>query len=215
MRAGCAGDELFLLYRAARASVHRDMTLLASSDHGATFRSARLDEWEVARCVMSTASLAPSGAAMVAAWEDEGAVAWTRIDAAHHGRRRAHRPARGERRRGRRAQAPVVSPRTPAARCCSRGPRGWHGSAAARSLAALHAGRRADRRGSGRADGVPPWSLSVLRRLAGRYFRDRVLMDRAASLTLRSRSMLRLAAALTLSWMPQSPRSSPCSMASR
>src|SRR5207253_2817433 len=66
---GCCGmrafaddhGTLFILYRAATESVHRDMTLLASTDQGQTFRTTRVGPWELNACPMSTAYLSEGG----------------------------------------------------------------------------------------------------------------------------------------------------------
>jgi hypothetical protein len=71
MRAGVsANGSLRVLYRGARETVHRDMFLLTSKNHGATFTGVKIDEWEVGACVMSTAWLG----ATTAAWETTGQV---------------------------------------------------------------------------------------------------------------------------------------------
>jgi hypothetical protein len=84
---GCCGTEalvdrrgdLFLLYRGAREITHRNSILLASTDHGSSFTSNRLQEWTVATCPMSTFSLAASNDGVVAAWETAGQVYWTSV----------------------------------------------------------------------------------------------------------------------------------------
>jgi hypothetical protein len=68
------GGALYVLYRAAGQSVHRDMTLLVSTDQGSTFRAERLDAWELNACPMSTAYLSEGGRSVVAAWERAGQV---------------------------------------------------------------------------------------------------------------------------------------------
>src|SRR6267154_4575203 len=60
---GCCGmrafvserGTLFVLYRAAAKSIHRDITLLLSTDHGGTFHDMTVDPWELNACPMSTA----------------------------------------------------------------------------------------------------------------------------------------------------------------
>lgn len=87
---GCCGvgaladarDGLFVLYRAATESVHRDTYLVRSRDRGATFSGTRLQEWNVASCPMSTFSLARGANGVFAAWETDGQVQWTRVDPA-------------------------------------------------------------------------------------------------------------------------------------
>ena len=65
---------LLLLYRAAKAGVQRDMTLLASSDHGQTFRAATVDRWNLNACPMSSATMAEGPSGVLAAWETQGQV---------------------------------------------------------------------------------------------------------------------------------------------
>jgi hypothetical protein len=79
---GCCGlrafaDErgtLFILYRAAAENVHRDMTLLISTDHGVTFHDTTVGPWELNACPMSTAYLSEGGERVRAAWETAGQV---------------------------------------------------------------------------------------------------------------------------------------------
>jgi hypothetical protein len=85
---GCCGmraiaDErgaLYVLYRAAGESVHRDMTLLTSTDRGSTFGAARVDSWELNACPMSTAYLSEGGREVLAAWEKAGQVSFEEIE---------------------------------------------------------------------------------------------------------------------------------------
>ena len=65
---------LAILYRAATDSVHRGMHLLTSRDHGATFAHAALDDWKVATCPMSSASLFPAKTGLLGAWENAGQI---------------------------------------------------------------------------------------------------------------------------------------------
>jgi hypothetical protein len=85
---GCCGmrafaDErgtLYVLYRAAAESVHRDMTLLMSTDQGSIFSAKRVDSWELNACPMSTAYLSEGGSQVVAAWEKAGQVYFEKIE---------------------------------------------------------------------------------------------------------------------------------------
>ncbi len=86
---GCCGmrafvddrGALYILYRAAAQSIHRDMTLLVSSDGGATFRSETLSAWDLNACAMTTASLAQSQRGVAAAWERAGEVYFAALGA--------------------------------------------------------------------------------------------------------------------------------------
>jgi hypothetical protein len=71
---------VFMLYRAATAAVERDMILLSSSDHGASFAARPLDPWRIGICPMSSVTLAEAGRDVVAAWETDGQVKFVRID---------------------------------------------------------------------------------------------------------------------------------------
>ena len=85
---GCCGmrafaddhGTLFILYRAATESVHRDMTLLASTDQGQTFRTTRVGPWDLNACPMSTAYMSEGGHRLLAAWETAGQVYFGSID---------------------------------------------------------------------------------------------------------------------------------------
>lgn len=84
---GCCGmrafvDEngtLFVLYRAAAENIHRDMTLLTSTDQGRSFRAEDLSTWKLNACPMSTADLNEGGGQVLAAWEKAGEVYFDRI----------------------------------------------------------------------------------------------------------------------------------------
>lgn len=87
---GCCGmralagrrGRLFILYRAAAESVHRDMTLLMSADRGHTFRVRRVSAWKLNACPMSTAYLSHDGQRVLAAWEKAGQVYFRKINPA-------------------------------------------------------------------------------------------------------------------------------------
>lgn len=71
----------YLIYRAERAQVHRDLYLLHSSDRGRTFTGADFAPWQVGYCVMSTAQLTETPHGLYAAWEQEGQVKWAPVHA--------------------------------------------------------------------------------------------------------------------------------------
>jgi hypothetical protein len=73
---------LYVLYRAATQVVHRDTYLLTSHDRAATFASAKLQEWNIGACPMSSFSLDASPSGVRAAWETDGQVQWLRLDPA-------------------------------------------------------------------------------------------------------------------------------------
>jgi hypothetical protein len=86
---GCCGMDglidrrgaLYLLYRSAREVVHRDTYLLVSRDGATSFTSARLQEWNVGACPMSTFALIEGPDGVIAAWETGGQVQYTRVGA--------------------------------------------------------------------------------------------------------------------------------------
>ena len=65
---------LITLYRAARSKAQRDMTLLKSTDSGATFGHETLHPWSVTMCPMSSAALVPTTTGVRAAWETDGKI---------------------------------------------------------------------------------------------------------------------------------------------
>jgi hypothetical protein len=86
---GCCGmkafvdrrGDVFALYRSATESVHRDIYLLRSSDHGKSFQGSLLHKWNINACPMSSMDFAEHADTMVCAWETGGQVYWTRIAA--------------------------------------------------------------------------------------------------------------------------------------
>jgi hypothetical protein len=87
---GCCGmrafvdgrGALFVFYRAAAEAVHRNMTLLVSTDRGRTFRSSDVSAWKLNACPMSTAYLGEGGKHVLAAWEKAGEVYFDTINPA-------------------------------------------------------------------------------------------------------------------------------------
>jgi hypothetical protein len=86
---GCCGmraladshGRLYILYRAAAQRIHRDMTLLVSSDQARTFRITSLSPWELNACPMSTAYLSAGKMRMLASWEKANRVYFDCVDA--------------------------------------------------------------------------------------------------------------------------------------
>lgn len=85
---GCCGlkafadrrGRLFVLFRAATESIDRDITLLTSTDHGATFASRVVEPFRINTCPMSSLAFAEGPSGVVAAWENDGRVAFARLD---------------------------------------------------------------------------------------------------------------------------------------
>ena len=85
---GCCGmnafadsrGTLFALFRSAFEMVNRDMYLLTSQDQGKTFRGKNISKWNVGSCVMSSEAFAESDSAVLAAWETEKQIFYSRLD---------------------------------------------------------------------------------------------------------------------------------------
>lgn len=73
--------DLHVLYRSATDLVHRDVYSLVSHDRGRTFTGGRVHGWEVGACPMTSMALA-AGKRLWQAWETEGQVYFSRVDAA-------------------------------------------------------------------------------------------------------------------------------------
>lgn len=71
---------LFALFRSASEMVNRDMYLLTSQDQGRTFRGKNVSKWNVGYCVMSSEAFAASDSAVLAAWETEKQIFYSRVD---------------------------------------------------------------------------------------------------------------------------------------
>jgi hypothetical protein len=79
---GCCGlrafadghGTLYILYRAAREAIHRDMTLLVSTDQARTFKSDDVAPWELNACPMSTDYISEAGKNTLIAWQTEAQV---------------------------------------------------------------------------------------------------------------------------------------------
>jgi hypothetical protein len=72
---------VYVLFRSAQDVVHRDMYLLESTDHGATFRGSEISKWNVGYCVMSSEAFASGPSGTFAAWETEKQVHFGAINA--------------------------------------------------------------------------------------------------------------------------------------
>jgi hypothetical protein len=72
-----------VMYRTARAMVHRDEFLLTSHDAGRHFTAQDLGPWKVGYCVTSTADLEPAHAGVLAPWEQERQVHGAVVGSGH------------------------------------------------------------------------------------------------------------------------------------
>jgi hypothetical protein len=85
---GCCGmkgfadsqGNVFALYRGASEKVNRDEILLVSRNHGADFDISLAHPWKIASCPMSSASFSETKTGVLAAWETEGKVYFTRLN---------------------------------------------------------------------------------------------------------------------------------------
>ena len=85
---GCCGmrgfvddrGSLYVLYRAAAENIHRDMTLLISTDHGRTFRASAVAQWQLDACPMTTNYISQGYGRVLSAWETAGQVYFDEID---------------------------------------------------------------------------------------------------------------------------------------
>lgn len=71
---------VYLLYRSAWQSVHRDIFILVSRDHAAGFRGGRLHPWQINACPMSSMAFAEGPGGVVGAWETQGQVYFANLD---------------------------------------------------------------------------------------------------------------------------------------
>lgn len=79
LRAHLASDDtLSVLYRAATSPKERGMHLITSKSGRATLK--KLDDWNVAMCPMSSASLVPEARGLRAAWENQGRIVTTLLN---------------------------------------------------------------------------------------------------------------------------------------
>ena len=78
---GCCGlsaitdreGTLYVSYRAAGQNVHRDMTLLESSDSGQSFTEQTIHRWKLNACPVTTTTFAQQpNSGVIVAWETEG-----------------------------------------------------------------------------------------------------------------------------------------------
>jgi hypothetical protein len=144
---------LYVLYRSATQTVHRDIYLLISRDHGRTFEGSDISAWNVGYCVMSSESFTEGPAGVLAAWESEKQVYFGRIDPASGKLTPAAAPGTGANRK-----YPVVAANSKGETLFV-----WTENMAWKKGGSL-AWQVYDKDGRpiqkpGRADGVPVWSL--------------------------------------------------------
>ncbi len=84
---GCCGMHAYagsdgvlrVLFRTAFETVHRDMYLLTSRDHGRSFQAANVSKWNIGACVMSSEAFAQAKDVTLAAWETEKQVYFGKV----------------------------------------------------------------------------------------------------------------------------------------
>ena len=159
---GCCGisafadrrNNVYVLYRSATETVHRDIYLLSSQDRGATFHGADIAPWNIGACTMSMEHFAESASGVLAAWETMGNVFYGNIDPAT-GRMSAPVAAPGEA-KGRKYPAVAGNARGETLVAWGDGMSWGKGGAAAWQVFDS-AGRPEGP--AGRVEGVPAWSL--------------------------------------------------------
>jgi hypothetical protein len=168
---GCCGmkafadsqGNVFALYRAASEQVNRDEVLLVSRGPGADFKIALAHPWKVATCPMSSAFFSETKAGVLASWETEGKVYFARVNpttlkvsepvSPPGSSRRKHSVAVGN------AKGEVLLAWTEGT--------GWQTGGAVAWQLYDETGNPSD---TGRADGVPVWSLaSAFAKQDGRF----------------------------------------------
>jgi len=162
---GCCGmrifadarGETYILYRSATEMVHRDIYLLSSKD-GEAFSGRKVGPWEIGKCVMSSASFAPTKNGALAAWESQDQVFWTRVNPAE-GKIGDGIASPG---RGRNRQHPAVAENSGGEVILAwTEETGWNkGGKVAWQI--FDAGGKAMQNASGKMDGVPVWSLPAV-----------------------------------------------------
>jgi len=89
---GCCGLKMladrqgtvYVLYRAAREKVNRDMVLMVSTNQGKSFAGKMDDQWIIDVCPMSSEAFVDSPDAVTAAWETDGQVWFSKLDKKKH-----------------------------------------------------------------------------------------------------------------------------------
>lgn len=63
--------KIYVLFRSAQETIHRDMYLLESVDHGRTFHGVDISKWTLGYCAMSSEAFVSGPVGTFAAWETE------------------------------------------------------------------------------------------------------------------------------------------------
>ncbi|HEV3238113.1 MAG TPA: sialidase family protein [Gemmataceae bacterium] len=159
---GCCGmrafadkkGKVYMLYRAAKDSVDRDMYLLASDKKVQSYKGERLQGWKTEICPMSSGALAESKAGVLAAWETKDQIYFSTIDS-ESGRLSAVLSAPGEG-RGRKHPALAGNDKGETILVWTEG-MGWERGGSLAWQVYDKTGKPTEEKG--RAEGVPMWSL--------------------------------------------------------
>ena len=157
---GCCGmrafadskGTLYIVYRAAN-EISRDMTLLVSRDHAASFGIETLNQWMIKGCPMSSSAFAESGSGVVAATERDGQVCFNLIEP---GTSKLSRPVSAPGADKRRHPSVATNPDGEVLLAWTEGTAWEKGGSLAWQLFDKSGKATAEK---GRADGVPVWSL--------------------------------------------------------
>jgi hypothetical protein len=147
-------NNIYVLFRAATETVHRDMYLLYSNDRGATFRGTDISPWNIGACTMSLEDLSEGPAGVLAAWETMGNVYYGVVDPSS-GSMSSRIAAPGEA-KSRRFPSVAGNSRGETLVAWAEGMKWGKGGSIAWQVFNKHGEAEG---ASGRADGVPPWSL--------------------------------------------------------
>ncbi len=148
---------IYLLYRSAIESVHRDIFVLRSGDRGASFRGGRLHPWLVNACPMSSMAFAEGPDGVVGAWETQGQVYFARLDPEHP--ERSHPVASPGEPKGRKHPAIAVNRRGEVILVWTEGTAWGKGGSLAWQVFGRDGAPTAER---GLRSGIPPWSFAAV-----------------------------------------------------
>jgi len=73
------GEDVYFLYRGASAKNNRGMYLIQSYDKCKSFAGARLDNWNIDSCPMSSQAFAEGSTGVYAAWDNDGQIYFARV----------------------------------------------------------------------------------------------------------------------------------------
>ena len=167
MRIFADGGGVYILYRSATDMVHRDMHLLVSRDHAATFEDLKAHPWTIGKCVMSTAAFSGGAGAVVAAWETREQVYFSKWSKdASTAPAESPAPGTGQ---NRKHPAVAVGPDGRFVLAWTEGT-GWNKGGAIRWQAFEKDGHPVEG-GAGQLDGLPAWSVPAVVAAPGGSFR--------------------------------------------